>query len=204
MDLPEIWPLFELFKDLPLVSVSNSQRRPLAGLNWQGTVYHGLPKDRYRFSPRDEGYLAFLGRVCPEKGLDEAIEIAKLAGKKLKIAAKIDNVDRQYFNDVIRPLLDHPLIEFIGEIGYPDKEAFLGAASALLFPINWPEPFGLVLIVSVKRGASVACGLPLANWADGRKERVRGEEPCRRIHSRFGEIFLRTPRRQLPRSVSLH
>src|SRR5207302_10460432 len=143
LDLPEIWPLFELFKDLPLVSVSNSQRRPLAGLNWQGTVYHGLPKDRYRFSPRDEGYLAFLGRVCPEKGLDEAIEIAKLAGKKLKIAAKIDNVDRQYFNDVIRPLLDHPLIEFIGEIGYPDKEAFLGAASALLFPINWPEPFGL-------------------------------------------------------------
>lgn len=161
MDLPEIWPLFELFKDLPLVSVSNSQRRPLAGLNWQGTVYHGLPKDRYRFSPRDEGYLAFLGRVCPEKGLDEAIEIAKLAGKKLKIAAKIDNVDRQYFNDVIRPLLDHPLIEFIGEIGYPDKEAFLGAASALLFPINWPEPFGLVLI------EAMACGTPVIAYNRG-------------------------------------
>ena len=150
------WPHF------PLVSISDHQRRPLRFANWAGTVYHGLPEHLYRFSPAaDDGYLAFLGRISPEKRPDRAIAIARDAGIPLKIAAKIDNVDREYFDTVVAPLLDHPLVEYIGEIGDQEKPAFLGGARALLFPIDWPEPFGLVMI------EAMACGTPVVAWNQG-------------------------------------
>jgi glycosyltransferase involved in cell wall biosynthesis len=155
LDIPDLQPVYDRYPHMPVVSISNSQRDPLPGANWVGTVYHGLPLDQFSFQPQPGKYLAFLGRTSPEKGLDKAIEIAKAAQIPLKIAAKIDRVDREYFDTKIRPLLDHPLIEFIGEIGYPDKNQFLGNALALLFPIAWEEPFGLVMI------ESMACGTPV-------------------------------------------
>ena len=145
----------------PLVSISDDQRRYLPDANWAGTVHHGMDSDLYRFSPRSEGYLAFLGRISPEKRPDRAIAIAKRLGRRLKIAAKVDAADANYFRNEIEPLLDHPLIEFIGEIGDPQKSAFLGGADALLFPIDWPEPFGLVMI------EAMACGTPVIAWGCG-------------------------------------
>jgi glycosyltransferase involved in cell wall biosynthesis len=161
MDIPDLKPLFETFADVPVVSISDAQRTPLPWLNWQGTVYHGLPKNEYRLGKGGGGYLAFLGRTSPEKGLDKAIAIAKLSGIPLKIAAKVDRADIKYFESVIKPLLKHPLIEFIGEIGYPEKETFLQNATALLFPICWPEPFGLVTI------EAMACGTPVIAYSHG-------------------------------------
>ena len=157
LDLPHLPALFRHFNDVPLVSISNAQRRPLEGLGvgWAGTVYHGQPLARYPFSASDQGYLAFLGRCSPEKQLDIAIEVAKRVGLPLRIAAKIDPKDREYFDRVIAPLLDDPLIEFHGEIGDEGKAAFLGGALALLFPIDWPEPFGLVMV------EAMACGTPV-------------------------------------------
>jgi glycosyltransferase involved in cell wall biosynthesis len=146
---------------MPVVSISDAQRAPIPWVNWQGTVYHGYPRDRYKFHASPEGYLAFLGRVSPEKGLDHAIDIAKAAGKKLKIAAKVDKADQEYFEKAIQPKLDDPLIEFIGEVGYPEKCEFLGKAEALLFPIAWPEPFGLVMI------EAMACGTPVIAYPHG-------------------------------------
>jgi len=158
-DLPEAysrWPGF------PLVSISDDQRKPLAFANWIGTVHHGFPPEHYTFHLHSEGYLAFLGRISPEKRPDRAIEIARRAGKRLKIAAKVDAADRSYFNDVIEPLIrNEPLVEFIGEIGDAEKSAFLGGADALLFPIDWPEPFGLVMI------EAMACGTPVIAWNCG-------------------------------------
>ena len=158
-DLPEVyrrWPRF------PIVSISDHQRRPLRFANWVGTVYHGLPEAMYPFTPRPAGgYLAFLGRISPEKRPDRAIAIAKRAGMPLKIAAKVDAADRAYFRHEIEPLLDDPLVEFIGEIGDADKPRFLGQAAALLFPIDWPEPFGLVMI------EAMACGTPVVAWDCG-------------------------------------
>jgi len=158
-DLPEAywrWPQF------PLVSISHHQRRPLRFARWLGTVQHGLPPSLYPFTAKPEGgYLAFLGRISPEKRPDRAIAVAKRAGLPLKIAAKVDAVDRAYFRDEIAPLLDDPQIEFVGEIDDAGKAAFLGNAIALLFPIDWPEPFGLVMI------EAMACGTPVVAWACG-------------------------------------
>jgi len=157
LDLPDTYPVFRHFRDQPLVSISHAQRYPFKGLgvNWAGTVYHGLPLEHYPYSPRGGPYLAFLGRISPEKRPDLAIELAKRLGIPLKMAAKVDPVDRAYFEREIEPLLDHPLIDFIGEIDEQDKPAFLGGARALLFPIDWPEPFGLVVI------EALACGTPV-------------------------------------------
>jgi glycosyltransferase involved in cell wall biosynthesis len=146
---------------MPLVSISEQQRAPMPPVNWIATIHHGLPRDLYRLNKRGGNYLAFLGRISPEKRPDRAIEIAKRAGVPLKIAAKVDPVDQEYFVSEIKPLLDHPLIEFIGEISDHQKEAFLGEALALIFPIDWPEPFGLVMI------EAMAVGTPVIAWRNG-------------------------------------
>ena len=161
LDLAELVPLFDEFSEIPVVSISDAQRQPLPQAAWVGTVHHGLPPDLLPFSPQGGQYLAFLGRVSPEKGVARAIEIAKACGVPLRIAAKVDPADRVYFETQIKPLLDHPLVEFIGEIGEGDKASFLGGARALLFPIDWPEPFGLVLI------EALACGLPIVAFEGG-------------------------------------
>src|SRR5579872_7313005 len=161
LDLPDLVPIYRTFSDMPLVSISDAQRGPLPWANWQGTVHHGLPEDSLAFSAEPGKYLAFLGRTSPEKGLDRAIQIAKRVGMPLKIAAKVDRADQQYFETVIKPLLNDPLIDFIGEIGYSEKNEFLGNAAALLFPIHWPEPFGIVMI------EAMACGTPVVAYPFG-------------------------------------
>jgi glycosyltransferase involved in cell wall biosynthesis len=155
LDLPELAPLYREFQDMRLISISNSQREPLHWANWAATVYHGLPIDLFKPNYQGGKYLAFLGRISREKRLDRAIEIAQKVGMPLKIAAKIDVADEEYFESEIRKLLDHPLVEFIGEIGDHEKGEFLSNAYALLFPIDWCEPFGLVLI------EAMACGTPV-------------------------------------------
>jgi glycosyltransferase involved in cell wall biosynthesis len=161
-DLPDLSAVYTVFPEYPLISISDDQRRPWPRANWLRTVHHGLPPDLHGFNPEARrGYLAFLGRICPEKRPDRAIEIARRTGLPLRIAAKVDRVDQAYFDEVIRPLLDHPLVEFIGEIGEHEKSAFLGGAQALLFPIDWPEPFGLVMI------EAMACGTPVLAWRCG-------------------------------------
>ncbi|HUK47527.1 MAG TPA: glycosyltransferase family 4 protein [Terriglobales bacterium] len=155
LDIPDLVPLYQIYDDIPVISISDAQRDPLPHLNWQGTVHHGLPIDSYKFHRKSGNYLAFLGRTSPEKGIDRAIEIARAAGVPLKIAAKVDKVDQEYFETVIQPLLNTQNIEFVGEIGYPEKNEFLGNAAALLFPISWPEPFGIVMI------EAMACGTPV-------------------------------------------
>jgi glycosyltransferase involved in cell wall biosynthesis len=155
LDLNELLPIYRTYSDLPVVSISNDQRRPLPEMNWIRTVHHGLPRNLLKFSPQSGNYLAFLGRMSPEKRPDLAIEVARRAGVPLKIAAKIDRTDRDYFDSVIKPLLSAPGIEFIGEISEAEKQQFLGGAVALLFPVDWPEPFGLVMI------EALACGTPL-------------------------------------------
>jgi glycosyltransferase involved in cell wall biosynthesis len=161
LDIADLIPLYEEFCEMPLVSISDAQRSPIPSANWLRTVHHGLPEDLFGFHETAGDYLAFLGRVSPEKRVDRAIEIARRAGMPLKIAAKVDKADQDYFNSVIKPLLDHPLVEFIGEIGGEEKEEFLGNAYALLFPIDWPEPFGLVMI------EAMACGVPIIAWRCG-------------------------------------
>lgn len=155
LDLEELRLLYSRFHNVPIVSISDSQRKPLPHALWVGTVYHGLPRDLYEQGEGNGGYLAFIGRISPEKRPDRAIEIAKKSGIKLKIAAKVDKADQNYFDQIIKPLLDHPLIEFIGEIGEDKKGEFLGNAMALLFPIDWPEPFGMVMIEAMANGTPV-------------------------------------------------
>jgi len=161
LDLPDLVPLYRHFPDQPVVSISDYQRKPLQGANWQATVHHGLPHDLYTFQPDPQDYFAFVGRVSPEKRVDRAIEIAIACGTPLRIAAKIDDADRAYFETRMKPLLDHPLVEFIGEIDQSRKNDFIGRARALLFPIDWPEPFGIVMI------EALACGTPVISYRSG-------------------------------------
>ena len=161
LDLPDFAPGFSAFPEMRLVSISDDQRRPVPDGNFVGTVYHGLPPELIPFAPGGGDYLAFLGRISPEKRPDRAIEIAIRAGMKLKMAAKVDYADRDYFEKEIQPLMSHPLVEFVGEIGDEDKAEFLGKAQALLFPIDWPEPFGLVMI------EAMAAGTPTIAWPTG-------------------------------------
>jgi len=161
-DCPDLKPLYLGFSEMPLVSISNDQRRPIANANFVATVHHGIPTDLHKpiYNPRG-GYVAFLGRISPEKRPDRAIRIARALGIPLKIAAKVDKVDEVYFREKIVPLLSHPGVEFIGEINERSKTEFLGEAQALLFPIDWPEPFGLVMI------EAMACGTPVLAFRQG-------------------------------------
>ena len=161
LDIPDLQPLYREFRDSPVVSISDSQRLPLPGANWLGTIYHGLPDDLYQYREKPGTYLAFIGRISPEKRVDRAIAIARQVRIPLRIAAKVDDVDRDYFETYIKPLLDDPLIEYIGEIGEGEKDEFLGCAIALLFPIDWEEPFGLVMI------EALACGTPVVAYRRG-------------------------------------
>jgi glycosyltransferase involved in cell wall biosynthesis len=161
LDLPELQPLYRIFDEAPVVSISDSQREPLPQANYIATVHHGIPEGSLQPGFGGGGYLAFLGRISPEKAPDAAIRIAARAGMKLRIAAKVDRADEEYFHDRIEPLLDQPHVEFLGEISDNDKSAFLGNAAGLLFPIAWREPFGLVMI------EAMACGTPVIAFRNG-------------------------------------
>jgi glycosyltransferase involved in cell wall biosynthesis len=162
LDLPELQPVFDAFGQSPVISISQSQRKPLPQAHWLGTVYHGLPDQLLTPQPHHEPeYLAFLGRICPEKRVDTAIRIAAMSGMPLKIAAKVDKVDQDYFKAEIEPLLGQAHVEFIGEIDETRKPEFLSRAKALLFPIDWSEPFGLVMI------EAMACGTPVIAFNRG-------------------------------------
>ena len=169
LDLPELAPLYCDFSEVPLVSISHSQREPISCANWLATVYHGVPEDLYRLNEKPGEYLAFLGRISPEKRVDRAIEIARGAGWKVRIAAKVDAVDEKYYQEQIEPLLHDPGVEYVGEIGDREKGEFLGRAAALLFPIDWPEPFGLAMI------EAMACGTPTIVWRRGSAPEVIDE-----------------------------
>jgi len=161
LDSPELGCVYDEFHDMPVVSISDSQRGPLTQANWLATVHHGLPTNSYKLHDRPGDYLAFLGRISPEKRVDRAVEIARRTRIPLRIAAKVDTADRDYFDSTIEPLFRDPLVQFVGEIGEKDKGEFLGNARAVLFPIDWPEPFGLVMI------ESMACGTPVIAWPCG-------------------------------------
>jgi len=166
LDLPEHQPVFSAFPQVPVISISDSQRRPLPQAGWVRTIHHGLPERLLTPLPVKRQYLAFLGRIAPEKGVDGAIAIARACGVPLRIAAKVDKSDREYFEEKIRPLIDGSSAEYVGEITDDDKSAFLSGAIALLDPVDWPEPFGLVMI------EAMACGTPVIAWRCGSVEEV--------------------------------
>src|SRR5713226_6997479 len=170
LDLPDLQPLYRAFDDVPLVSISESQRRPLPNANWAATIYHGIELGELTFKPKMGGYLAFLGRISPEKGLDTAIRVARRAGVPLLIAARMPlphthdpnvRADWEYWEDEVQPLLEGKQVELLGQLGGKDKDEFLHNAAALLFPIRWPEPFGLVMV------ESLACGTPVLAFGEG-------------------------------------
>jgi glycosyltransferase involved in cell wall biosynthesis len=161
LDLPELSDVYRQFPEVPLVSISDAQRRPLWWANWRATIFHGLPEKQYSPETNPGSYLAFVGRISPEKGVDRAIEISERVDIPIRIAAKVDKVDVEYFERKIKPLLDHPRVEFVGEIGEREKQELLRGACALLFPIDWPEPFGLVMI------EALACGTPIIAFRNG-------------------------------------
>jgi glycosyltransferase involved in cell wall biosynthesis len=171
LHVPDLGRLLQEYPEVPLVSISNDQRRPILEANWQATIYHGLPRNLHTVQEWPSDYLAFLGRISPEKRLDRAIEIARRCGRKLKIAAKIYPEERNYYKQTIEPLLreSRSFVEFIGEVGGREKDEFLGNAYALLFPIDWPEPFGLVMI------EAMACGTPVIAWRCGSVPEIIGE-----------------------------
>jgi glycosyltransferase involved in cell wall biosynthesis len=187
-DLPDLKPLYAGFPEMPLVSISDDQRLPIADANFAGTVYHGLPTDLLTPTAHASGgYLAFLGRISPEKRVDRAIAIARAVGLPLKIAAKVDRIDQAYFDTEIRPLLDLPGVEFIGEINEQGKKQFLGDALALLFPIDWPEPFGLVMI------EAMACGTPVLAFRNGSVTEVIDEGITGHIVDSVDDAILKIP-----------
>jgi glycosyltransferase involved in cell wall biosynthesis len=189
LDLEDFVEIFDTFRDAPFVSISDHQRKPVPGLNWLRTVPHGVPVDLLTPQPVRQEYVAALGRISPEKGFDKAIRIAAQAGIKLKIAAKVDNVDKEYYSTVIRPLIqDNPNVEFIGEINDQQKPAFLSGAHALLFPIAWPEPFGLVMI------EAMACGTPVIAFRAGSVPEVIDEGVTGSIVSNEAEAVAATKR----------
>lgn len=207
LDIKDLGSAYARWDMFGLVSISDAQRGPLPDANWLATVGHGLPNDLYRLQIKPEGkYLAFLGRISPEKRPEVAIRIALQAGLTLRIAAKVDAVDAAYFEEVVRPLLHHPSIEFIGEIGDAEKSAFLGNALALVVPIDWPEPFGLVMI------EAFACGCPVIAWDRGSVPEivehgvtgfvVRNDEEALKAISRIAEIDRRTVRATFERRFS--
>jgi glycosyltransferase involved in cell wall biosynthesis len=161
LDLPEHQPVFDTFSHIPVISISNAQRRPLPQANWVRTVHHGLPENLLKPAPIKPSYFAFLGRIAPEKGVDRAIRIAQHCGAPLKVAAKVDNVDREYFEEQILPMMKSTNVDYIGEINDTRKSEFLSGALALLVPIDWPEPFGLVMI------EALACGTPVIAFNRG-------------------------------------
>jgi glycosyltransferase involved in cell wall biosynthesis len=203
LDLPHLPPIFDEFYDIPVVSISDAQRLPLPQARWAGTVYHGLPPELYHPGTGERGYFVFLGRISPEKRVDRAVKIATQLGVPLIVAAKVDRADEEYYRREIESLFEHPLVDFIGEVGERQKRELLCGARAVLFPIDWPEPFGLVMI------EAMACGTPVLAYRHGSVPEVMNDgvtgfvvdddEQAVAAAARIGELDRATVRREFER-----